>query len=182
MSQSNWHRHEFFSFVSCVTEHHTLVTGTDFIEFISATFTSFQCVVNAHSNIGGLFVDSYINTASIAVKTVFGTSVPDFTNSFTNNMINIYITVSGNFTHYMNLTCGYKCFTRNMRRRILCNNRIKHGVWNLVSNFIRMTFRYGFRCEKYMFFSHLPFTSIKKFLISQATRNQTPSFGIYRRT
>ena len=154
MGQRDWHRHQFRCFIRCIAKHHALVTSTDFIKCFCITFFNFQGVVNAHSNISGLFVKGYQDATSIAIKAVFSTGITDIANGIASDARDIHVCIGRNFTYYVNETCRHQCFTSYARMWIFCDDCIQYSIGDLVSNFIRMTFRYGFRCKEHMFICH----------------------------
>ena len=106
------HGHQGFGFVSSVTKHHTLVASTGFF-FCSSAFFCFQSFVNAHSDVGRLFVNGNQHTTGVTIKTIFCTVITNFNYSITSNASNINIAGSRNFTNNVDLTSGYNSFTSN---------------------------------------------------------------------
>ena len=140
MRQRYRQRHIFRGFVSSITEHHALVTGAYFV-LVSFAFFGFQRFINAHSNIGRLFVNRNQYAAGIAVKAIFCTVITNVDYGFACNFRNINIAVCGNFANYMNLPCCHNGFTGNAAMRVFSQNGIQHSIGNLVGNFIGMPFR-----------------------------------------
>ena len=50
----------------------------------------------------------------------------------------------------MNQTGGSSCFTGDTAVGILLQDSIENSIGNLITDFVRMPFRYGFRCKKEM--------------------------------
>ena len=123
VSQVCRHGHQGFGFIGCITKHHTLVASTGFF-FCSIAFFCFQSFVNAHSNVGRLFVNGNQHTTGVTVKTIFCTVITNFNYSITSNASNINIAGSGNFTNNVDLTSGYNSFTSNTTFGVLCQNSI----------------------------------------------------------
>ena len=121
MSQRNWIWHIFFCFITCKTEHHTLVTSTDCIDFFirHGVFFCFQRFINTHRNISRLLINCCDNTAGICIKTIFCSCISDFTNRFSYDFRNIYISFCCNFTHNHNNTCCCACFACNTAHWVL---------------------------------------------------------------
>ena len=123
VSQVCRHGHQGFGFVSSVTEHHTLVASTGFF-FCSVAFFCFQSFVNAHSDVGRLFVNGNQHTTSVTVKAIFCTVVANFNYSITSNASNVNIASGGNFTNNMDLTSGYNSFASYTTFGVLSQNSI----------------------------------------------------------
>ncbi|MOA06395.1 hypothetical protein D3C78_1260270 [compost metagenome] len=79
-------------------------------------------------------------------------NIADFTHGFTGDFFDIYPGAGGDFTadqHHAGFHvgfAGYACF------RILFQDGVENGIGDLVGDFVRMSFRDGFRREKV--FSH----------------------------
>ena len=85
---------------SRITEHHTLVARAGRFNLFLGHFLTFcfQCFINTHCNIRGLFVDCYHNRTGIAVETVFGFGITDLFYGIAYDLLNIYVSVGCNFT------------------------------------------------------------------------------------
>ena len=144
MSKADRKRHKLLCFVASVTEHHTLVTCTVQVILIFIIVFKFKWLINTHCNIGRLMVKCKQNSASITVKTFLIVIISNIANCFSYDRRNINLCFSCNFTHYKNLAGCTCCFTGNTALWVLLKHSIKNRIWNLVTNFIRMTFCYGF--------------------------------------
>ena len=159
--QGNRQGHIVVRFVRSIAEHHALVAGTDGVELIRVAFLLFESIIDAHSDVRRLFVQGDEDAAGVAVKAVFSTGVADVTDRFADNMRNIDVAGRGNFTYNMYHAGRYQCFAGNAGVFIFCKNGIQNAVRNLVSHFIGMAFRYGFRRKEFTIFSHEK-SSLKK--------------------
>ena len=139
MSKGNRKRHKFCRFVTSITEHHTLITGTVKVILVILIILKFIGLINAHSNIGRLMVESGKYGTGIAVKTFLCIVITDVNYSLTNDRCNINICFSCNLTHNKNLTCCTSGFAGNTAHRILLKHGIKNCVRNLVANLIGMS-------------------------------------------
>ena len=124
-----WHQH--VGFVGRITEHQTLVACT-LLQRIGT--------VNALVNIRRLFTNCTQYRARVGIKTHIRMDITNFTNGVTGDLFDIYPCAGSDFTTDQHHAGFYIGFTGNTRFRILFEDRIKHGVGDLVSNFVRMPF------------------------------------------
>lgn len=140
-----WHRHIFRCFITGVAKHHSLISCT--IVFLPTLF-GFQRVINTKCNILGLLINGGQNRTGGSVKAVFCSVISDFQNYISCNAWDIDITAGRNFSHDHDHTGCTAGFTGNSRIRILCQNRIKNSITDLITDFIRMSFRHRFGSKK----------------------------------
>lgn len=152
--QGNRQRHVVVRFVGSIAEHHALVASADSIELIRIAFFLFQGIVDAHSDVRGLFVQGNEDAASVAVKTIFSAGIADVTNRFADDVRDIDVARRRNFTDDMYHTSRYQGFASNASVFIFCENGIQNAVRNLVSHFIGMAFGDGFGCKEFTIFCH----------------------------
>ena len=149
MCQRDGIRHQFGSLVGRITEHHTLISGTDGIQLLIGhmALTCFQRLVNAHGDICGLLVQRYHNRTGIAVESFFGRIVADLGYGLTNDSGNINICLGGDLTHDQYETgigAGLTCYTAE---GILLHQRIQYRIRYGITDFVGMSFGYGLRCK-----------------------------------
>ena len=144
MSQRDRIRHIVLGLVGGETEHHTLIPGTDGLDLgiTHLVFFGFQRFINAHGDIGGLLIDSSDHTAGFCIKTIFSSGVTDFLNRIAHDLLNIYIRICGDLTHYQHQSCGSGRFTCHTAHGVLCQKRVQNSIGNLVAHFIGMAFCY----------------------------------------
>ena len=171
-------RHKGLCLVACITEHHALIARTDLVIRINSfTVLRFPRFVNALRNIGRLLVDGIQHTAGIAVETVLGAIVSDFTEHLAGNSRHINIGLSAHLAGNHNKTSGSHGFHRaanlfrvggNAARSniasccqlgFLGENGIEDGIGDLVADLIRVAFGYRFARKqvRMLFFLHLSF-------------------------
>ena len=149
MCQRDGIRHIFRSLIGSETEHHALVSCTDRIQLLVShmALSCFQCLVYAHSNIGGLLVQRHHNGTGIAIESLLGRVVTDLGHSLANDSGNINVSLGGDLTHYQYETgvgTGLTCYTAE---RILLHQCIQHRIRYSITDFIGMSFGYGLRCK-----------------------------------
>ena len=144
--QGNRIGHQLRSFVDCVAKHHTLVAGADGFDLVLAhqVLLCFQRLVYAHGDVGGLLVNGCNNRAVVGVKAVFSTVIADLAHGIANDFLNIYIALGGNLAHNEYQAGSGSGFAGYAAHGILLQQGVKNGVGNLVTNFVRMAFGYGF--------------------------------------
>ncbi len=102
MGEDNRDRHEFFGFVGCVTEHHTLIAGA---LLVVGRF------VHALGDVGRLAVESDQNREIVGVETEFPTIVANVVDRFANDLLNVDIGGRGNFAGDEHQPGRHKCLT-----------------------------------------------------------------------
>mmetsp|Transcript_3573 Transcript_3573/g.7812 ORF Transcript_3573/g.7812 Transcript_3573/m.7812 type:complete len:431 (-) Transcript_3573:26-1318(-) len=141
-------RHELFGFVTGVTKHNTLITGTHIEVRLSNMDTS--------GDIGGLLVDADENLARVARETLGGDGAQivfervetDFTDLFTNDSLVINLSRGGDFTEDHNHVVLGGGFAGDLGERVCLQTGIENGIGNLISKLIRVTFVDGLGGEK----------------------------------
>ena len=102
--------------------------------------TVLESLVNAHCDIGGLFVYGSDNRAGVTVKAVLCTVVADVDNYLSYDLGDINVAAGGDLTHAHYETCGCCCFAGNSAHRVLCQYSVKNSVRDLVADLIGMSF------------------------------------------
>ena len=110
MSKIKCQRHIVFSFVGCITEHHSLISST--LSVCSGFEICFvQSSVYTLVDIRRLLVDCGNHTTRITIEHIFAFCVTNFVDDISCNLLNIKISFRLHFTSQNNLTCSHKCFT-----------------------------------------------------------------------
>mmetsp|Transcript_26376 Transcript_26376/g.57789 ORF Transcript_26376/g.57789 Transcript_26376/m.57789 type:complete len:485 (+) Transcript_26376:43-1497(+) len=141
-------RHELFGFVTGVTKHDTLITGTN----IEVGFAN----VDASGDIGRLLVDSDQNLASVTRQTlgVDGTQIvfkrveSDFTNLRANDSFVIDLSSGGDFTENHDHVVLGGGFASDLGERIGLQAGVEDGIGNLIGELVGVTLVNGFRGEE----------------------------------
>ena len=84
----------------------------------------------------------------MGVKSIGSLVVPDTVYHTAHGGINVYITLAAHFSCKYHLSTSGKHFAGNFGLRIGSNKAIYYGVGNLVTDFVGVTFRYGFGCKE----------------------------------
>ena len=124
-------RHQHVSFVSGITKHQALVARA-----------LFQRVgtVNTLVDVRGLFTNGAQDGARVGVKAHIGMHVANFTHRVTGDLFDINPCAGGDFTANQNHAGFNVGFAGYARFRILFEDRVQHGIGDLVSNFVWMPF------------------------------------------
>mmetsp|Transcript_10218 Transcript_10218/g.21085 ORF Transcript_10218/g.21085 Transcript_10218/m.21085 type:complete len:213 (+) Transcript_10218:928-1566(+) len=147
-------RHAVFSFVTGVTKHDTLVTGTN-IQFGLAD-------VDSSGDIRGLLVDTDQNFAVVAVQTlgldraqIINERIEsDFTDLFTDDGFVVDLSGSGDLTENHDHVVLGGSFAGDLGERIGLQTSIQNSIRNLIGKLIGVTLVHGFtREEEVAFFS-----------------------------
>ncbi|SAU32205.1 Uncharacterised protein [Klebsiella pneumoniae] len=131
VSVSHRRRHQHVGFVSGVAKHQPLVAGALFQRIGT---------VNALVNVRRLFTNGAQYGARVGVKAHIGMHVANFADGVAGDLFDINPCAGGDFAayqHHAGFDIGFTCDTRF---RILLEDRIQHGIGDLVSNFVRMPF------------------------------------------
>ena len=144
VSQVSRHGHVAVGFVGGIAKHHALVTGASLF-LGSFAFLGLQSLVHAHRDITGLLVDGNQHAAGVAVKAVFSAVIADIDNGLAGNAGDVHIALGGNFTKDMDLAGGHNGFAGYTTLGVFLEDGVQDSIGNLVGDFIRMAFGYGFR-------------------------------------
>ena len=122
--------HQCFCLIRSITEHHTLISCSDSVDFFvrHGMFFCFQRLINTHSNICRLLIQCYYYTAGICVKSIFATSISNLTYRVTYDLLNIHISFCCNLSHDHNQTCRSACLTCHTAHWILFHKCIQDRI------------------------------------------------------
>ena len=107
-------------------------------------FFCLQCLVYAHSNIGGLLINGSDNGTVIGIESEFSSGISDLANGIANDFLDIYVCFGGDFAHYQYKTGGSAGLAGNTAHRVLFHQCVQDCIGNLVTDFVRMAFGYRF--------------------------------------
>ena len=149
MGQSNGIRHILLSLVAGESEHHTLVACSDGLNLRVAHLILFglQSLVHAHGNVCGLLVNGSDNAAGVAVKSVFCPVVANLPNGLPDNLLHVYIGLSGDLSHDHHNPCGHRGLTGHPAHGVLLQQCVQNRIGDRVAHLIRMSFCHGLRCK-----------------------------------
>ena len=127
-------RHQLGCFVARIAEHQPLVAGAP--------------GVHTHRNIGRLRLDQIVHAAGIAIETIGRVVVSDIVDGASRDARNVHVRGGRDLAGNDASAGGDQHFARHTPGGIVRQDRVQHGVGNLIGNLIRMTFRDRFRGEK----------------------------------
>ena len=104
-------------------------------------------MIHAHGNIRALAVNGSHDGAGLAIKAVLRPVVADPADGIPGNSGNIYIAGGRDLSHDKHHTRGGNGFAGHPSLGILGQDGVKNSIRDLVADFVRMTFRDGFRCK-----------------------------------
>ncbi len=137
MGKSNGHWHQFGGLVTSKTKHQALIPCT---LFCKQPFP----LTDPLGDIGRLLVNRSQNRAGFIIKANGRIIISDFLNGLPDNCWQIGIGGGGNLSGNDRHSSRNQCFTGDPGFRILSQDCIKNSIRNLISNFIRVSFPYGF--------------------------------------
>ena len=91
--------HILLCLIRSISEHHTLISGTDCINLIFTHF-SFQSFVYTHCDICRLLINCSDNCTCVCIKAIFATGITDFSYSISYDFLDINVSTCSNLTHY----------------------------------------------------------------------------------
>ena len=149
MCQRNGIGHILRRLIRSITEHHTLVPGSDRLDLVlrHQMLLGLQRFVYAHGNIRRLLVNGRDNRAVICVKAIFPAVISDFSDRITDNLLNVHIALRRNLAHYQHHAGGRGSLTGYAAHGVLLQQSVQNRVGNLVADFVRMAFGNRFRCK-----------------------------------
>ena len=97
MCQIDWHGHEGWRFIACVTEHHPLVAGTDLIQLFIGDLAALDLegFIHAHRDISRLAGDGGHDRTGVSIETFFAAIVTDVLDHLADQVIKIDKGVGG---------------------------------------------------------------------------------------
>merc|ERR1719253_767376 len=128
-------RHETFGFISGVSKHNSLVTGSNILNFHG---------IYGLGNIGRLLLNGNNNITGLVVKTFSGIVVSNVLNCVTDNLFVVYGSSSGDFSKDHYHTSFTASFASNTTGFVSSNTCVKNGIGNLVTELIGVTLVYRF--------------------------------------
>ena len=132
-------RHQNISLIGRVTEHQALVTGS---LFLVGSF------IYALGYIGGLLADGVQNRAGSTIEAKIRTVVANVQDHVAAEVFEIDPGGGGYFASQYDHTGLHHGFARDPCIRVRGNDRVEHGIRNLIRDLVRMTLGYGFRRER----------------------------------
>lgn len=141
--QKHRQRQLFVGFVGGVTEHDTLVTGTQFFQGL------FQ--MQTLGDVGRLLFDGDQHVTGLVVEPLFGVVVTNVLDGVTDDLLVVQLGLGGDFTEHHDHTGLGGGFTRDLRQRVDGETRVQDGVGHLVTDLVGVAFTDRFRGEQELF-------------------------------
>ena len=140
MRQRDRQRHQFLGLVAGKAEHHALVAGADSFDLGLAHLALFglQRAVDAQRDIGRLRVQRHNDAAGICVEAGIAVGVADLGHHFANQVLHVNRAFGGDFAHHHHQPGGGRGLACNARARVLRQQRVEHGIADLVADLVRM--------------------------------------------
>lgn len=119
---------ELWGLVGGITEHDTLVTGTELLKSL--------VVVKTLGNIWGLLLNGNQDVASLVVESLGGVVVSDVLDGITDNLLVVELGLGGNLTENHDHTGLGGSLASNLGERVLSQAGIEDGIGDLISDLI----------------------------------------------
>lgn len=126
---------ELRGLVGGITEHDTLVTGTELLKSL--------LVVETLGNVRGLLLDGDEQVAGLIVKTLGGVIVTDVLDGVTDDLLVVELGLGADLTKDHDHTGLGGSLTSNLGEGVLTKAGIEDGVGNLISNLVGVTLTNG---------------------------------------
>jgi len=141
---------QLFGFVAGIPKHHALVTRAAGIDVFLAVFhrQGFPVLVHTARDIGGLRGNRNHHGAGGAVEAFFAAVVTDAVNHIAHQFFDIHVGVRGHLAGHQHKTGFGDGFNCHARGGISPQSFVKHGVADLVANFVRVAFGHGLGCKQ----------------------------------
>jgi hypothetical protein len=133
--------HEAFGLGARIAEHHALVAGALF-EVQALAF------VHTLRDVGRLLVVSDEYGATLVVDAVVGVVVADLLDGVADNLLEVDHRIGGDLTGQDHEARVAQRLGADARVLVLREQRVEHGVGNLVGNFVRVAFGNGLGREQ----------------------------------
>ena len=142
LSQIVRKRHIFGSLIGSIAKHHSLIAGADCFNLRIGQGILFclQCFINTESNICRLTVNNLLDLNGPVVKPFIIAVIADFPDGIADNLVDIDVSAGCNFSQDSDKIRACGRFAGYTSVRILCHDRIKNSVGNLVADLVRMSF------------------------------------------
>ena len=147
--QRDRQRHELLRLAAGIAEHHALVAGA-VLQLGVRVLLALQRAVHAERDVAGLLVDVGDDAAGVAVKAVLGPVIADGADDFARDLRDVHIAARGDLAHDMDETGGNGRLAGDAAVGVLLQDRVEHGVGDLVADLVGMPLRDGFGSKKMM--------------------------------
>ena len=147
VGQRDRQRHQLFCLAAGIAEHHALVAGA-VLQLGVRVLLALQRAVHAERDVAGLLVDVGDDAAGVAVKAVLGPVIADGADDFARDLRDVHIAARGDLAHDMDETGGNGRLAGDAAVGVLLQDRVEHGVGDLVADLVGMPFGDGFGGEK----------------------------------
>ena len=126
----NCKRHVLRGLVAGISEHHTLVAGTDLLQLVICHLVlfDFQRLVDAHRDIRRLLINRSNDSTGVCIKSILASCIADLTNGITDKFLDIDICLGRNLTHDKDNTCRAGGLAGNTAHRILFHQCVQNRI------------------------------------------------------
>ena len=145
-------RHQNGCFVTGIAEHHALIARTGIQRVAVDAVFAFERTVDAERDVVRLPVKRDDHAAGAAVEAELCAVITDVAHRFAHDALDVHITLGRDLAHDEHKTGRAGGFACHACVRILFQDRVKHGVADLVADLVGMTDRDRFTGKKR--FSH----------------------------
>ena len=141
--------HQLRRLAAGVAEHHALVAGAVLQLGVAALF-ALEGLVHAEGDVAGLLVDVDDDAAGVAVEAVLRAVVADLADDLARDLRDVDVAARGDLAHDVHETGRGRRLAGDAARRVLLEDRVEHGVGDLVADLVGMSLGDGFGSEKIM--------------------------------
>ena len=141
-------RHQNGCFVTGIAEHHALIARTGIQRVAVDAVFAFERTVDAERDVVRLPVKRDDHAAGAAVEAELCAVITDVAHRFAHDALDVHITLGRDLAHDEHKTGRAGGFACHACVRILFQDRVKHGVADLVADLVGMTDRDRFAGKK----------------------------------
>ena len=159
--QRDRQRHELRGLAAGEAEHHALVARA-VVEILALGLLRLEGLVHAHGDVAALLVDARHDGAGVAVEAELRAVIADLAHGLAHDVRNVDVAAGGDLAHHGHDAGRGGDLAGHAAVRILREDRVEHGVGDLVADFVGMSLGYGFggkqmMCHNISFLSEIIF-------------------------
>ena len=150
------HGHELGGIPASVTEHHPLIAGALAVQgiLVAGIDPAFERRAHSLGDVRRLLVESGDDAAGGCVEAVLGPSVADALDSLADERGHVDVSCGGDLAGDDHQTGGYQRLAGDVTMRVVPQDRVEHGVRDLVGDLVGMPFAHRLRREQEFMILH----------------------------
>ncbi len=131
-----------------VPEHHPLVARAHLVVVVGETVADLLGLVDAHRDVGRLLVDRRDDCAGVGIEPERATRVADAAHGVAHGALVVDVRLGGDLARDHDQAGGAERLARDPALRVLLEDRVEHGVADLVGHLVGVAFGDRLRRER----------------------------------